>query len=140
MNTLNLGRRSLFGLVMAGAATAATCTAAATRATSPDFMVIYVGAGDCTACRVFEAEDMPRWQASPLSSSVRFVHVVAPKSSQTFNPRYWPKEARPFIGGFSAPIVPSFMLVANGRVVAVGAGLRSWRQQTLPKLEQMARA
>ena len=141
MHTFNLGRRSLFGFALASAATAAAHSAAAVpRAASGDLMVIYVGAGDCAPCRTFEAEDMPRWQASALSRTVRFVRVAAPKTSQAFNPRYWPKEAKPFIGVFTAPIVPSFMLVANGRVVATGGGLRNWRQQTLPKLEQLARA
>ena len=71
---------------------------------------------------------------------INFVHARAKKSSQAFNPRNWPKEARPFAGGFQSPIVPSFMLVANGTVVSVGAGIRSWRQQTLPMLQQMAQA
>ncbi len=142
MHTLNLGRRSLFGLALATAATAAahSATAAVPRAASGDLMVIYVGAHDCAPCRTFEAEDMPRWQASGLSSTVRFIRVVAPKTSQAFNPRYWPNEAKPYLGAFTAPIVPSFMLVANGSVVATGGGLRNWRQLTLPKLEQLARA
>jgi hypothetical protein len=145
MTTYTFSRRSLFSLFVAGAATAAAsniqpAVAAATRAKASEFMVIYVGADDCGPCRLFEAEDMPRWQASALSSSVHFVHAKARKSSQAFDARSWPKEARPFAGAFTAPVVPSFMLVQNGRVVSVGAGVRSWRQQTLPLLQQMAQA
>jgi hypothetical protein len=142
MTNLTFNRRSLFGFLAGTVATAAvphTAAAAVVRARSPELMVIYVGADDCGPCRTFEAEDMPRWEASPLSNSVRFVHAKARKSSQAFNARNWPQEARPFAGAFQSPIVPSFMLVQNGNVVSVGAGIRSWRQQTLPKLEQMAR-
>jgi hypothetical protein len=32
------------------------------------------------------------------------------------------------------------MFVAGGNVVATGAGLAGWRQQTLPQVQQMARA
>ena len=45
-----------------------------------------------------------------------------------------------YLSAFRAPIVPSFMLVSGGNVVTVGAGLSGWRQQTLPQVQQMARA
>ena len=138
-----LSRRSMFGLLLGTVATAALTAPApaeAKRTTSNELMVIYVCADDCGPCRVFEAEDMPRWMASPLARSVRFVRARAPKSSQAFQSKYWPSEARPYMSAFRAPIVPSFMFVAGGNVVAMGAGLSGWRQQTLPQVQNMVRA
>lgn len=144
MSATTLSRRSMFGLLLGTAATAALSTyagpAAAKGAPAPEMMVIYVCADDCGPCRVFEAEDLPRWMASPLARSVRFVRAKAPKSTQAFQAKYWPSVARPYMSAFRAPIVPSFMFVAGGNVVASGAGLNGWRQTTLPQVQQMVRA
>ena len=139
----NLNRRSLFSLLLGTVATAALTAAATAKsaaAANNDLMVIYVCADDCGPCRVFEAEDMPRWMASPFARTVRFVRAKAPKSVQAFQARYWPKEAQPYIGAFRAPIVPSFMLVSGRTVLSVGWGLNGWRQQTLPQVQQLVRA
>jgi hypothetical protein len=144
MSATNLSRRSMFGLLLGTAATAALGTyskpAAAKAVGTNELMVIYVSAEDCGPCRVFEAEDLPRWMASPLARTVRLVRIRAPKTGQAFQAKYWPGEARPYMSAFRAPIVPSFMLVAGGNVVASGSGLNGWRQQTLPQVQQMARA
>jgi hypothetical protein len=144
MSTPNLSRRSMLGLLLGTAATAAltvhSTPAEAKLAANSDLMVIYVCADDCGPCRVFEAEDMPRWMASSLARSVRFVRARAPKTAQAFQAKYWPSEARPYMSAFRAPIVPSFMFVAGGKVVASGAGLAGWRQQTLPQVQQMVQA
>lgn len=137
-----LGRRSMFGLLLgttAAAALTAPAPAAAKATPHTELMVIYVCAADCGPCKVFDAEDLPRWMASPLARSVRFVRTSAPKTTQAFQAKYWPKEARPYLSAFRAPIVPSFMFVAGGNVVATGAGLNGWRQQTLPQVQQMVR-
>ena len=144
MTSPTLSRRSMFGLLLGTVATAAftvhSAPAEAKLAPGGDMMVIYVCADDCGPCRVFEAEDMPRWMASPLARSVRFVRAHAPKTSLAFQAKYWPSEARPYMSAFRAPIVPSFMFVAGGNVVAMGAGLNGWRQQTLPQVQSMVRA
>jgi hypothetical protein len=141
--TTNMSRRSMLGLLLGTAATAAltvhSASAQAKLAATSDLMVIYVCADDCGPCRVFEAEDLPRWMSSPLARSVRFVRARAPKTSQAFQAKYWPSEARPYMSSFRAPIVPSFMFVAGGNVVAMGAGLNGWRQQTLPQVQNMVR-
>jgi hypothetical protein len=143
MSASTLSRRSTFGLLLGTVSTAALTAPApaeAKRTAGAELMVIYVCADDCGPCRVFEAEDMPRWTASPLARSVRFVRARAPKTSQAFQAKYWPSEARPYMSAFRARIVPSFMLVAGGNVVTMGAGLNGWRQQTLPQVQNMVRA
>lgn len=138
-----LARRSMLGLLLgttAAAALSAPAPANAKATPHTEMMVIYVGAADCAPCKVFEAEDLPRWMASPLARSVRFVRTQAPRTTQAFQARYWPREARPYLSAFRAPIVPSFMFVAGGNVIATGAGLNGWRQQTLPQVQQMVRA
>jgi len=101
-------------------------------------MVIYVSADDCAPCIVFSKQDFPQWQASPLSRRVRFVTAHAPKSSQAFQARFWPSEARPFLGAVKTPIVPTFILVQSGTVSIVGAGLAGWRNQILPQVQRLA--
>jgi hypothetical protein len=145
MSASTLSRRSMFGLLLGTTATAALSTFAApalAKAATPtaEMMIIYVCADDCGPCRVFEAEDLPRWMASPMARTVRLVRAKAPKTTQAFQAKYWPSEARPYMSAFRAPIVPSFMFVANGNVVASGAGLAGWRQTTLPRVQQMAQA
>jgi hypothetical protein len=143
MSATTLSRRSMFGLLLGTTAAAALTAPAPAKAKGTphtEMMVIYVCAVDCGPCKVFEAEDLPRWMASPLARTVRFVKAQAPKTTQAFQSKYWPKEAKPYLSAFRAPIVPSFMFVAGGNVVATGAGLAGWRQQTLPQLQQMARA
>ena len=101
-------------------------------------MVVYVYADDCAPCQIFQAQDWPQFKASPVSRAVHFVRTTAPKTTQAYQVRYWPSEARPFHSAVKVPIVPSFILVKNRSVVLVGNGIVGWRNQVLPQVHQLA--
>ena len=100
--------------------------------------VVYISAEDCAPCRQFEAADFPQWQSSPLSQRVRFLRAHAPKTTQAFQTKYWPSEARSFAGAVKVPVVPSFILANNGSVMLVGSGLIGWRNQVLPEIRRLS--
>ena len=102
--------------------------------------MVYIAADDCAPCRQFDASDWPLWQASPLSRVVRFLRAQAPRTTQAFQTRYWPTEARYFAGAVKVPVVPSFILANNGGVVLVGSGLVGWRSQVLPEIQRLRAA
>lgn len=103
-----------------------------------NIMIVYVYADDCAPCQIFQAQDWPQFRASPLVRAVHFVRTTAPKTTQAYQVRYWPSEARPFHSAVKVPIVPSFILVRQRRVVLVGNGLVGWRNQILPQAHQLA--
>ena len=101
-------------------------------------MIIYVYAEDCAPCQIFQAHDWPQFRASPLARRIHFVKTSAPKTTQAYQVKYWPSEARPYHNAVKMPIVPSFILVNNGHVVLVGNGIVGWRNQVLPQIQQIA--
>jgi hypothetical protein len=107
-------------------------------ASSAAVMVVFVYADDCAACHIFKTQDWPQFMASPVSRAVNFVRTSAPKTTQAFQVRYWPSEARPFHSAVKVPIVPSFILVKKRNVVLVGNGILGWRNQVLPQVRQLA--
>ncbi len=100
-------------------------------------MIVYIAADDCAPCRVFAAEDWPKFEASREFRLVRFHKTSAPKTTQAYQLKYWPAEARPYAAAVKVPIVPSFVLVNNGAVVLVGSGIVGWRNQVLPQIRQL---
>jgi hypothetical protein len=125
--------------LLLGGALGATATLASTGpARAAQVMIIYVYADDCAPCQIFQAHDWPQFQASRLARSVRFVRTSAPKTTQAYQVKYWPSEARPFHSAVKVPIVPSFILVNSGQVVLVGNGIVGWRNQVLPQIHQLA--
>ncbi|MBM3645673.1 MAG: hypothetical protein FJX02_15220 [Alphaproteobacteria bacterium] len=140
MTTTNQTRRGFLGLLMGTVATVALTGQVEASPRAGGTMVIFVSADDCGPCKVFEAQDFPQFAQSALARTVKFVRVKAPKSAQAFQAKYWPKEAQPYLSSFKAAMVPSFMVVSGGAVMSVGAGLRGWRDQALPRLQQLAQA
>ena len=101
-------------------------------------VIVYIAADDCAPCRVFASDDWPKFEASPLFRLVRFHKTSAPKTTQAYQLKYWPVEARPYAAAVKVPIVPSFILVNNGGVTLVGSGIVGWRNQVLPQIRQLA--
>jgi hypothetical protein len=128
-----LSRRSLLVGALAG-----SLPLPATVEASAATMIIYVHADDCAPCHIFQAQDWPQFKASPVSRAVHFVRTTAPKTTQAYQVKYWPSEARPFHSAVKVPIVPSFILVRQRQVVLVGNGIVGWRNQVLPQLHQFA--
>jgi hypothetical protein len=126
-------------LLLGGAvATLASLPDTAPARASSAVMVVYVYAEDCAPCQIFQAQDWPHFKSSAVSRAVRFVRTTAPKTTQAYQVRYWPSEARPFHSAVKVPIVPSFILINHNRVVLVGNGIVGWRNQVLPQLHQLA--
>ncbi len=134
-----LSRRIVLGGVV-GASLAAPALIKSAAASGGGIAVVYISAEDCAPCRAFEASDWPQWQASPLSQRVRFLRAHAPKTTQAYQTKYWPSEARSFAGAVKVPVVPSFILANNGGVVLVGSGLVGWRNQVLPEIRRISAA
>lgn len=124
-------------LLLGGAAASLAAVAGKAEAAAA-LMIIYVYADDCAPCQIFAAQDWPQFKASPVSRAVHFVRTTAPKTTQAYQSRYWPSEARPFLSAVKVPIVPSFILVRQRQVVLVGNGIVGWRNQVLPQVHQLA--
>ena len=132
------GQARLPRRLLLGGAAAASAGLAGTAEASAALMIVYVYADDCAPCQIFQARDWPEFKASPVSRSVHFVRTSAPKTTQAYQSRYWPSEARPFLSAVKVPIVPSFILVRQRQVVLVGNGIVGWRNQVLPQVHQLA--
>lgn len=125
-------------LLRGGVAALAALPDTAPAQASSAVMIVYVYADDCAPCQIFQAQDWPSFNKLPVSRAVRFVKTTAPKTTQAYQVRYWPSEARPFHSAVKVPIVPSFILVKHNRVMLVGNGIVGWRNQVLPQVHQLA--
>ena len=129
-----LPRRLVLGATLAGLA----AFPVPSLASSAGVMVVYVFADDCAPCHLFQTQDWPLFRASRVSRVVNFVRTTAPKTTQAYQARFWPSEARPFLSAVKVPIVPSFILVKKGSVLVIGNGIVGWRNQVLPQVHQLA--
>ena len=88
-----LTRRSALGSALAGLV---ALPAASPATAASNVLIVYVYADDCAPCQIFAAQDWPQFLASPVSKSVKFIKTHAPKTTQAYQAKYWPPEARPY--------------------------------------------
>lgn len=99
---------------------------------APEIDLIYFHSVSCPSCRLWEADELPKLQASPLWSSVKFTKIAKTIKAPLPGQFWWPKavahlypavaekfEASRIKGG-----TPLSALLIDGKVVSFGFGTR----------------
>ena len=105
---------------------AATAVSGAAQA-APDIKVIYVGGLDCEPCTRWKHTYLQGWMASPEFRQVTWVEVESPKLKDAYQRRFWSGELGAVLDQLPRKtVVPRFLVVQDGQVVANQAGVNKW--------------
>jgi hypothetical protein len=102
--------------------------------------LIYVGAEDCAACRVWQRVDAATFRSSSEYSRITYREVKSSSTLDVLKDEHWPDDLRPYRDRLGRGAgVPLWLLVADGELVQQALGARQWKEAMLPKLKSLVR-
>jgi hypothetical protein len=112
----------------------------ASRPRPREITLIYVGAEDCAACRVWQRVDAATFRGSSEYSRITYREVKSSSTLDVLKDEHWPDDLRPYRDRLGRGAgVPLWLLVADGELVQQALGARQWKEAMLPKLKSLVR-
>jgi len=126
--------------VMIAAATTAAANRHAARGHSAVVMLLYVGADDCTPCRVWRGGDGAAFLASREFAGITYREVRSPRLEDVLSDTNWPEDIRDYRSRLRrSDGVPLWLIITDHAVVEQQFGTAAWQERVLPALRSYLR-
>jgi len=100
-----------------------------------DLTLIYVGAEDCTPCRVWQRGEGAAFRRSADFARLTYFEVKSPHLRDVLNDENWPQAIRGYRDRLRRNDgVPLWLIVSNDGVVEQRFGAAAWRDNILPAI------
>lgn len=109
-------------------------------AAKPSVTLVYVGARDCSPCRLWHRDYLPRFTTSYEFANLTYRAILAPKLFTLMDDANWPTDLRQYRERLDLrSAVPLWFVLVQDKVVLVGMGLGQWDNLVVPSIRSLLR-